>query len=213
MKCVAPVRTFRVILIVLLIVDLIACTTRTVTLGSPELSAMNVKAYRTRSTVFLRDGARLVIDRLQVGADLAQGELVKPKVDRLPTSAEQAWRKPDAASALVEIDSNAIDRVVFTTARGKGSLIGALAGLVLGGGIGAGIGAAVADDQFCVGSADACNDSGDELGALIVGVIGAATLAVVGALIGLHGLERTYLIEPAPGPPAFVPMPTPEAAK
>jgi hypothetical protein len=34
-----------------------------------------------------------------------------------------------------------------------------------------------------------------------------------GALIGLHGLKRTCVIEPAPSAPAIVPMPTPEAAK
>ena len=216
MKGVALVRTFRTTLIVLLIVNFTACTTRTVTLGSPELSAMNVKAYGTRSTVVLRDGVKLVIDKLQVGADLAQGELVKPKLDAVPTTTEMTWRRPDATSGLVEIDSDAIDRVVFTTGRGKGAWIGALTGLLVGAGIGAGVGAAVSDDNFCYGSSTNCIPAGNEIGALVGAGIGAATLALLGTLIGLHGLERTYVIEAGPDrprAPAFVPMPMPEAAK
>jgi len=213
MQCVASVRAFRTALIVLLIFAFTGCTTRTVTLGSPELSAMNVKAYRTRSTVVLRDGVKLVIDRLQVGADLAQGNLVKPKLDAMPAATGMKWRKPDSASDLVEIDSNAIDRVVFTTGRGKGAWIGALTGLLAGAGIGAGVGAAVTDDNFCYGSSKTCTPAGNEIGAVVGAGIGAASLALLGTLIGLHGLERTYRIEPGPQAPTFVPMPMPEAAQ
>lgn len=207
-------RSLRAVVALALVLCVPSCTTRTLTLGSPELSSMNVRSYRTRSTVTLRDGSQLVVDRLQVGAEQTRGDLVKQRPAPIGSRSPGSWQKVDEAARALSVASSRVERVVFTTGRGKGSLIGGASGLVIGAGGGTGVGAAVADSSNCTNSSSPGCDGLTNLSAMLVGLaIGASALAILGSLIGLHGLKRTYLIEPAPSFPEVVPMPMPEAAE
>ncbi len=207
-------RSLRAVVAMALVLCVPACTTRTLTLGSPELSTMNVRSYRTRSTVTLRDGSQLVVDRLQVGAEQTRGDLVKLRPAPSGSGSPGSWQKVDEAARPLSIESSLVEHVVFTTGRGKGSLIGALSGLVIGSGVGLGVGFALAPNQPCAPNQTECDEALTDVAHVLYGLlIGATVFSIAGALIGLHGLKRTYLIEPAPFIPEIVPMPMPEAAE